>query len=448
MSDDTPALSNLPHAAAAGPPAQAGPVGPERPCLRPLEAFPVLDGPEPLLSLRDPSGIATPVSLPPGTVAVVQLMDGDTTRDEICALYEKRYNRPLPRARLDQLVEKLDEALLLDSDRFRRHSAGLHAAFRDSETRPASLAGRSYPSDAAELRSQLDGYFAAPNGPGAPGPRSGTCPRLIVAPHVDFMRGGPAYAWAYRPLAEAAERPELIVIFGTDHMGATRPFSLTRKHYETPLGNLATDAALVDALTERVRGSVGERAAIDLFADEHHHRTEHSIELSAVWLRHVLGEDADRVKVLPVLCGSLEPVLADGRDPGREPAVAVFLSALAALTAGRRVLFIAAADLAHVGPRFGDEQPLRAEDHASLERRDQETLRALASGSAQAWLDEIWREQNVRRVCGLSPIYHALLCARPDPGKLVAYAQCPADELPGAASLGSGSIVSIASLVF
>ncbi len=364
-----------------------------------------------------------------------------------CALYEQRYQRPLPRARLDQLIEKLDEALLLDSERFRQHSASIHAAFRDGDTRAAHLAGRSYPDDAAQLRAELDGYFAPPHGPGPTGPRTGACPKLIVAPHVDYMRGGPAYAWAYRPLAEAAERPELVVIFGTDHMGALRPFSLTKKHYDTPLGRLHTDVALVEELTERVRGSVGERAAIDLFVDEHHHRTEHSIELSAVWLRHVLGEDADQVKILPVLCGALEPILSSGRDPAREPTVAVLLSALTTLTAGRRVLWIAAADLAHVGPRFGDEQALVAEDHASLERRDQETLRALASGSAKAWLDEIWREENVRRVCGLSPIYHALLCARPAPGKLVAYAQCPADESAGAA-LGAGSIVSIASLVF
>jgi len=410
----------------------------------------VLDGPEPLLAMRDPSGMAQPVSLPPGTVAVVQLMDGDSTRDEICQLYETRYSRPLARARLDQLIEKLDDALLLDSDRFRRHAAAIHAGFTSQDTRAPHLAGRGYPDDPAELRALFDRCYAPPHGPGAPGERLGDCPRLIVTPHVDYTRGGPAYAWAFRPLAEARIEtlPELVVIFGTDHQGASHPFSLTRKHYATPLGRLDTDVALVEALTERVRGSVGERAAIDLFADEHHHRTEHSIELAAVWLRHSLGEAAARIPILPILCGALEPILEDQGEPQRDPRIAVLLSALDALTQGRRVLVIAAADLAHVGPRFGDEQPLATADHESLERRDQETLVALASGSAQAWLDEIWRERNVRRVCGLAPIYHALLWTRPAPGKLLAYAQCPADERPGQATLGTGSIVSIASLVF
>jgi AmmeMemoRadiSam system protein B len=392
--------------------------------------------------------MAQSVALPPGTVAVVQLMDGDNTRDEICALYQQRYQRALPRERLDQLVAKLDEALLLDSERFRRHAAQIHASFRDSEVRAPHLSGLSYPGDGAALAALLNQYWAPPHGPGVPGSQQGALPSMIVTPHVDYGRGGPAYAWAFHALAQARERPEVIVVFGTDHAGAMRPFSLTRKHYDTPLGRMRTDVPVVEGLVERVRASVGERAALDLFADEHHHRTEHSIELTAIWLRHALGEAADGIPMVPILCGALEPMLEAGRDPGSEPVIAVMLSALHALTAGRRVLWIAAADLAHVGPRYGDEQPLGADDHASLERRDQETLAALASGDARAWLDEIWRERNVRRVCGLSPIYHALLCARPSAGRLVAYAQCPADEQPGSGTLGSGSIVSIASLVF
>jgi AmmeMemoRadiSam system protein B len=417
----------------------------DRPRLRPLEAYPVLDGPEPMLMLRDPSGMAQSVSLPPATVAVVQLMDGDSTRDQICQQFLERYKRPLGRDRLDALLERLDDALLLDSDRFRRHAAQIHASFRDSDSRKPHLAGLSYPGEGAALAEMLEGYWSSP-GPGKPGAREGEAPTLIVTPHVDYGRGGPAYAWAFKKLAEARQAPEVVVVFGTDHAGAHRPFTLTRKHYDTPLGRMRTDVAIVEGLVERVRSSVGERAALDLFTDEHHHRTEHSIELTAIWLRHALGPAADDVAIVPILCGALEPMLEAGKDPGTEPIVAVLLSALSALTQGKRVLWIAAADLAHVGPRYGDEQPLGPDDHASLEKRDHETLVALASGDARRWLDEIWRERNVRRVCGLAPIYHSLLAARPQPGTLVAYAQCPAEERGG--SLGPGSIVSVASLVF
>jgi AmmeMemoRadiSam system protein B len=421
----------------------------DKPRLRPLEAFPVMEGAEPLLALRDPSRIATPVSLPPGTVAVVQLMDGDSTRDEICAMYAERYKRPLPRERLDQLLAKLDEALLLDSDHFRRHVATLHAQFRDSPQRPAQMAGLGYPADATELATWLDAFYAPPHGPGAPGERNGDAPKLIVTPHVDYQRGGPAYAWAFRQLAQTRvdALPEVVIIFGTDHLGARNPFTLTRKHYQTPLGQLTTDIALVDAITDRVRTSVSEEAARNLYADEHHHRTEHSIELASVWLKRALGES--NTTVVPILCGALEPILEKGHDPATEPVVAVLLSALEALTQGKRVLVVAAADLAHVGPRFGDNAPLTSLDRESLEKRDHETLRAIASGSAKAWLDEIWREQNVRRVCGLAPIYHALLHVRPQTeGTLACYAQCPAEEQPGGGPLGESSVVSIAALTF
>jgi AmmeMemoRadiSam system protein B len=409
-----------------------------------------MDGPEPLLAFRDPSGLAMPVSLPPATVAVVQLMDGDTTRDEICRMYQARYQRILPRERLDQLIAKLDEALLLDSEHFRSHSAKVHATFRDSDIRPAYSAGRSYSPDATELTQLIERCFAAPHGPGLPASRIAPRPTLIVTPHVDYSRGGPAYAWAFRSLLETreAELPEVVIVFGTNHLSAAQPFALTKKHYDTPLGRLRTDVAIVEGITERVRASVDDRAAISLFADEHHHRTEHSIELAAVWLRYALGDAADHISMIPILCGALEPFLESGKDPAADPTVAVVLSALAALTEGKRVLVIAAADLAHVGPRFGDDAELNGDDHASLERRDQETLRAIQSGSAQAWLDEIWRERNQRRVCGLAPIYHALLYARPQRGQLLTYAQCPADERPGSETLGSGSVVSIASLVF
>ncbi|HEX4460216.1 MAG TPA: MEMO1 family protein, partial [Polyangia bacterium] len=121
--------------------------------------------------------------------------------------------------------------------------------------------------------------------------------------------------------------------------------------------------------------------------------------------------------------------------------VDVFLSTLNELTAGKRVLWIAGADLAHVGPRFGDKEPLDADDRTSLERRDQETLAACTRGDAAAWFEELHKERDRRRVCGLPPIFALLECAQPGTGELAVYAQCPADE-------AGGSLVSIASLVY
>lgn len=413
----------------------------DRPRLRPLEPFTIERNGQKLLALRDPSRLTSAVAtLPPMAVAIVQLCDGDTSRDDICAEFQRRYGTPLGRDQLDKLLDQLDQAYLLDSDRFRQFSASVFGAFAQSPTRPAHLAGDSYPADAATLAAQLDGFFDPPRGPGRPGAATGPLPRAIVAPHIDFARGGAAYAWAYKPLAEAATLPELVVVFGTNHLGGD-PYTLTRKHYETPLGQMTTDVALVDALTKSVTAKLGEGAAQALFRDEYHHRGEHSIEFQMVWLRHIWKGRADGVKVIPILCGSLHDQVESGKPPRSDARLDAVLSSLKELVAGRSVLWLAGADLAHVGPRFGDADALDATDRSSLERRDQETLAHAARGDAAGWFDEIRKERDRRRVCGLPPIFAMLESAQPGPGKLCAYAQCPADD-------EGGSIVSIASLVY
>ncbi|MCA1665125.1 MAG: AmmeMemoRadiSam system protein B [Myxococcales bacterium] len=220
-----------------------------------------------------------------------------------------------------------------------------------------------------------------------------------------------------------------------------QPFTFTRKHYETPLGTMTTDVELVDALTKKVGERLGETRAQALFKDEYHHRGEHSLEFQMVWLRHMWKERADAVKVVPILCGSLHDFVENGDSPRSDARVDVVLSTLVELVGARSTLWIAGADLAHVGPRFGDQEALDAGDRGSLERRDQETLAHASRGDAAGWFEEIRKERDRRRVCGLPPIFAMLESAKPGAGRVAAYAQCPADD-------DGGSIVSIASLVY
>lgn len=411
----------------------------DRPRLRPLECFPIEHGGQKLLALRDPSLLAEQVTtLPPAAAAVVALLDGEADRDQICEEFFRRYRQKLPRAALDGLLADLDRALLLDSEHFRDHATRVLGDYARAEVRPALHAGRSYPADPEQLARQLDGYFAPPHGPGPVRPGTAPLPRALIAPHIDFQRGGPAYAWAYRPLAEASERPEVIVVFGTAHSGIEHPFILTTKHYETPLGRVRTEVDLVRALATHTTELTGTGGAT-LFADEFHHRAEHSLEFQMVWLRHILGPALEQIAVLPILCGTLYEFIEQGADPANDERVGGFLTALQQIAGERRVLWIAAADLAHVGPRYGDPQPLGPADTAALEERDQTTLAPVLSGDAAGWFSAIAAERDRRRVCGLAPIYGMLAAARPGTGRLSAYAQCPAEQ---------GSVVSIASITY
>ncbi len=120
--------------------------------------------------------------------------------------------------------------------------------FRSLPTRAAAHVGGVYQADPVELVRQLDGFFTAAQGPGLPDARMlASTPKAIVAPHIDFHRGGPAYAWAYKSLAESAGA-DLYILLGTSHCSGRSPYILTLKDFETPLGLVETDREFVQKL--------------------------------------------------------------------------------------------------------------------------------------------------------------------------------------------------------
>jgi len=397
----------------------------DKPRLRPtLEAFPLATKQGRMLALRDPLGLTDAMALlPPVALCVVQLFDGVRDRREIQAEFLRRHGQLLPTELYDRLVADLDGALLLDSDRFRAHVAEVRSRWSAEPVRPAAHAGKAYPDQPAELRAFLQEHFGAPDGVAAP--------RALIAPHIDLHRGARAYGLTYPALARSDA--DLFIIFGTDHVGADHPFTLTRKHYDTPLGRVETDQSLCDALVSRL----GTPATESLFADELHHRNEHSIEFQALLLRFVLPAQRP-ITILPVLCGSLHRLLETTDDPAARPEIGRFLHTLAELTEGRKVCVIAGADLAHVGPRFGDPHPLGPAQRQRLAEADAKSLAACAAGDARAFWDTIRADGDARRVCGTAPIYHTLTLARARAGAVVAYEQCPAE---------SGSVVSVGGVV-
>ncbi len=69
-----------------------------------------------------------------------------------------------------------------------------------------------------ELLHQLDGLLHCSRRSWAARRRKNArmTPKAIVAPHIDFHRGGPAYAWAYKSLVESAGA-DLYILLGTSH---------------------------------------------------------------------------------------------------------------------------------------------------------------------------------------------------------------------------------------
>ena len=404
-----------------------------RPRLRGIEAFPVEHEGARYLALRDPAGYTSSVvMLPMALLEIVSLFDGEHDIDEIRQAVLRQRGERVDVTRVEELAQALDEHGFLEGPRFQARRAEVDGAFLAAAARPASHAGGAYPADAAALRAMFDGFFLPPHGPGAidgAGARANPV-RALIAPHIDFHRGGVAYAWAYRDLAERCTA-DVFVIFGTCHAGMTAPFALTRKPYDTPLGAAPVDVDFVEALAARSRQ--------DCFAAELAHRNEHSIEFQAVFLRYLFAGRRD-VAIVPVLTSFVHEAMVRGRRPEDDRRVARFLDALAETAAAsrRRVAFVAGADLAHVGPRFGDPEPVSRAQAARLAAADRTTLEAVTAGDAGAFFDDAARDGDARRICGLSPIWTLLRATGGAPGVLRHYGQTPDPQC----------VVTFASIVF
>jgi len=408
----------------------------EKPKIRAVEAFPVDQDGQTYICLRDPTGMApTPILIGMGAYYLVTLFDGTNSKIDLQSKFTKRFGDLLPIEHLDGLIGALDQGFFLDSPAYAARMDEVRGEFERNPQRPAALAGQCYEQEPAKLRREIEAFFRAPGGPGQiPQPQSDGPPLSgLIAPHIDPRRGGPAYAHAYGELL-TRERPDLVIILGTSHYG-TGPqlFSATRKDYMTPLGAVATDREFVDRIAARYRHG-------DLFADELLHRNEHSIEFQALFLAWALGTAG--YKVVPILVSSFHQMVASRMMPNSDPRVGGFIDALRAEIAAekRRVLIIAGVDFAHVGKKFGDSfsadekiaEWVRAEDLALIEN--------IKRGDPDGFFTEVAKDQDQRKICGLSPMYTQLELLRDHRARLLMHDIAMEPQTESAVSFASLAI--------
>jgi AmmeMemoRadiSam system protein B len=394
----------------------------DRPRLRNLEAFPVEQDGRRLMALRDPSGFTDQVvALPMPLLDVVSLFDGEHSLGQIHAIVKERHGEAPTVEQIASIARSLDDNGFLDSARFAERQRATEEAFRLSPARPAVHAGGAYAREPDALAAQIDGFFTHADGPGltAHSADSGVV-RGLLAPHIDFHRGGPTYAWAYREVIERSDA-DLFVILGTCHAGMPDPFAATLKPFDTPLGPAPVDRDFFDALERRYRGG--------LLASEAAHRTEHSIEFQAVMLRHLLGKRRP-FTILPVLASYVHEAVWAGTDPEGDPRVPRFIDGLLETMAasGRKTCLIAGVDLAHIGPRFGDPEANTDESLAAVATADRSMLDAVIGGEPTSFYASVAHDGDRRRICGLSPIYTFLRALPGVRGRLIRYSQWPDPE--------------------
>src|SRR4030095_3670499 len=92
---------------------------PERPRLRPIEAFPMDVAGETVICVRDPANISEAVlGLSPEAIPVIAALDGTHTILDIQVAETRRQGRIVLRSEIEEIVRTLAEGLFLPSPRF------------------------------------------------------------------------------------------------------------------------------------------------------------------------------------------------------------------------------------------------------------------------------------------------------------------------------------------
>lgn len=379
-----------------------------------------------VVAIYDESGYADePVSLAIDDVRWLARLDGALTALDLAAAAAIEHV-PFDVDRFVGLVAMLDAECLLDSPTYWSERERIEGEFATATIRPAAFQGISYPEEPVELASRLDEILMAASDEAIPTDP----PVAIVAPHIDFRVGGSTYGPAYKALSHSDA--ETFIVFGTSHQMSHDRFMISTKDYDTPLGPLPTDREFIESYRERL--------PFELTTDDIAHRREHSIEFQAVFIRHIFRDRP--VRIVPILTGSLHEYVeyAQG-SASKDDRLTILYSTLeeTAAALGRRICYVAGADMSHIGRKFGDSCDARG---LLREARDLDAraLSFAAQAEPDRFIGVLAEFRNKYRVCGVAPIYATIRSARPRYGILLAHDTWDETE--------RGSAVTFASMAF
>lgn len=370
----------------------------------------------PGLLMRDPFHYSdATLIIPPALVGCLQLFDGQhSDLDLRAALVE--LTGDLRVGELEQHLEStLSQAGFFEDEVYARMKETRQAAFAGAGRREAAHAGSAYPDQPEDLRAVMTGWLDGAGDPGASDSLVG-----VAAPHVSPDGGWESYRAAYAALGPQY-RDRVFVVLGTSHYGEPERFGLTRKPFVTPLGEAATEGGLAGWLA----GEAGEAVKMEDYC----HAVEHSIEFQVVFLQHLYGPG---VRILPILCGPFARSIQEGGRPEADENVQRFLGALGELAAreGKRLFWVLGVDMAHMGRRYGDPFPARADEDqmCSVTELDRKRIERIGAADAEGFWEAVQENRDALKWCGSAPFYTFLRAVPRKQGELLHYQQWNIDE--------------------
>ncbi|MFO0832984.1 MAG: AmmeMemoRadiSam system protein B [Phycisphaerales bacterium] len=416
----------------------------QRPKLRPVRVFPAEVAGQQLMGIADARQVSErAVVTSPAAQFVLPMLDGNRGLDEVITTVGRGLTRPI----LEQLVAQLDDAGLLEGPVYQAMIGKIHSEFDGAPTLPpGSTAAMADAMAASHLGSQEKFEALSAEEKAALGaermrfhfdewmsmalkdaekPSFDALPRAVVAPHLDYPRGWVNYGATWGRL-RVVDRPDRVIILGTNHFGEGTGVTGCPKGYESPLGVCGFDQRFADALGK----NLGSAHTDLLYKNRFDHEREHSIELQIPWVQHCLGRGEGGV--YPAVFAALvhDPAANngesyDGKGLGLQPFVEAMSKTVASMPG--RTLIVSSADLSHVGPGFGDQMAMAGDDPQVVEarnnvfRHDQDMLRMLVNRTPDEMISAMSWQGNATRWCSLGNLVAACKIADPERVELLSY---------------------------
>jgi len=394
------------------------------PARNDLELIPIQHGGQQYILIRDHLGLVQEgkaITFP--LYRCLALLNGiSTLRDLQSELMRQRGGALVGSDEIKALITFFDESFLLDSGRFRAAKNQIVTDFTSKKIRSCSHSGGAYPENPAELKARLDQIMASR--PQVPAPQGRV--KALVAPHIDLSVGFRVYSSAYQMLKFV--KPATVVVLGIGHQMVGDMFCLTNKGFDTPLGVVRSDSDRIDEL-QSVGGDI-------ITGNDFFHRSEHSIEFQAVFLRHLLNEDS--FGIVPILCGSLHTTLPEYSRNAYLDKAGPVLEKLKQIIGDpeNETLVVAGVDFSHIGPKFGHEMPA-AHIKRQSETHDRNLLEHLSGLDAERFWEESRAVNDQYNVCGFGALACLLEVLPPCKGTVLDYELWNEDATRSAVSFGA-----------
>ena len=249
-------------------------------------------------------------------------------------------------------------------------------------------------------------------------------PRCVVVPHMDYFRGAAGYAHVYGRM-RVVDRPDRVIVLGTNNFGFGTGVVGCDKGFSSPLGTMEFDAKFADALAS----ALGADGTTRLYKDRYDHEREQSIEMQIPWIQQVFGDPNGK---FPRIYAALvhDPSVNNGESyDGMGLAFLPFIEAMkkAIAQVGGRTLVVCSSNCAHIGMSFGDRVPLVGDSEESQKFRDRvlqhdkEMLHLVEQAKAQELVASMAWQRNPTRWKSIGPIAASFMITEAAKARILSY---------------------------